>query len=216
MRGLLVKDLRQILQQKKFLVIMLLLAFFLNMNTDGSFVFGYLTFVGAFLVLNTLSYDEYDNTLPFIFTLPVERKTYAIEKYVFGLLVCGTGWLVGLVVALVQSLFTTGVSVREILIVCPIFIPLFMLMLSVMIPFPLIFGREKGTIVMMVVMSACIAIVYLCDRFLGTRGMSLGQLLDSLSGMKLGMLELLAFGVALLVFGISCSASVAAMKNKEL
>ena len=84
MRGLLVKDLRQILQQKKFLVIMLLLAFFLNMNTDGSFVFGYLTFVGAFLVLNTLSYDEYDNTLPFIFTLPVERKTYAIEKYEIG------------------------------------------------------------------------------------------------------------------------------------
>ena len=68
---------------------------------------------------------------------------------------------------------------------------------------------------MMVVMSACIAIVYLCDCFLGTRGMSLGQLLDSLSGMKLGMLELLAFGVALLVLGISCSASVAAMKNKE-
>ena len=216
MRGLLVKDLRQILQQKKFLVIILLLAFFLNMNTDGSFVFGYLTFVGAFLVLNTLSYDEYDNTLPFIFTLPVERKTYAIEKYVFGLLVCGTGWLVGLVVAFVQSLFTTGVSVREILIVCPIFIPLFMLMLSVMIPFPLIFGREKGTIVMMVVMSACIAIVYLCDRFLGTRGMSLGQLLDYLSAMKLGMLERLAFGVALRGLGRSCSASVAAMKNKEL
>ena len=154
--------------------------------------------------------------MPFIITRQVERKTYEIEKYVFGMLVCGTGWLVGLVVALVQSLFTTGVSVREILIVCPIFIPLFMLMLSVMIPFPLIFGREKGTIVMMVVMSACIAIVYLCDRFLGTRGMSLGQLLDSLSGMKRGMLELLAFGVALLVLCISCSASVAAMKNKEL
>lgn len=215
MRGLLVKDFRQILQQKKFLALIFILAFFLNMNTDGSFVFGYLTFVGAFLVLNTLSYDEYDNTLPFLFTLPVERRTYAIEKYVFGLIICGSGWLIGLVFALVQSLFTTEMPVKEILLSSPIYIPLFILMLSIMIPFPLIFGREKGTIVMMVVMSAFIAIAYLVDHIMNERGLSVSKLLDSMSGMTIGMFELIAFVVALVMLGISCVASMAAMKKKE-
>lgn len=215
MRGLLVKDFRQIMKQNKFLFLILILAIFLNLNGDGSFVFGYLTFVGGFLVLNTISYDEYDNTLPFLFTLPVEKSSYVIEKYVFGVLVCVAGWLAGLVVTLVQSLFSPNMPIQEILMSAPIFIPIFMLMLSVMIPFPLIFGREKGTIVMLVMMGTFIALSYLLDRILTEQGIYISQFLDSLSGMTLGMVLLIAFVAAFVVLLISCLACLAAMRKKE-
>ncbi|MDD6291147.1 MAG: ABC-2 transporter permease [Lachnospiraceae bacterium] len=215
MKGLLVKDFRQIMKQSKFLLLILILAICLNLNGDGSFVFGYLTFVGGFLVLNTISYDEYDNTLPFLFTLPVERRSYVIEKYVFGILVCVVGWLAGLVVTLVQSLFLPDMPLQEILMSAPVFVPIFMLMLSVMIPFPLIFGREKGTIVMMVVMGAFIALSYWLDRILTERGIYISQFLDSLSGMTLGMVLLIAFAVAFIVLSISCVACLTAMRKKE-
>lgn len=215
MRGLLVKDFRQLLQQKKSLIMILLLAFILNLNMDGSFIFGYLTFIGAFLVLNTMSYDEYDNTLPFLFTLPVKRETYAVEKYVFGICLCTLGWGLALVLSVLQTMAGKGMPMDTLLKSCPSYIPLFLLMLALIIPFPLIYGREKGSIMMMVIVGVIVALGFLADHLLEARGLSIEKWLDSVSGLTLGSLTAILFAAGLVAILISGFVSVNYMKKKE-
>ena len=87
MKGLLIKDLRLMLQQKRFFLILFFIAIVLNFNSDGgTFVVAYLTFLCSSFVLSTITYDEYENGYLFLMTLPVSKKTFATEKYVFGLL----------------------------------------------------------------------------------------------------------------------------------
>lgn len=46
-----------------------------------------MTMFRAMIAVGTLSYDETDNGLAFLMTLPVDRKTYVREKYLF-ILIC--------------------------------------------------------------------------------------------------------------------------------
>ena len=42
------------------------------------------TIVTAIFAITTISYDEFDNGLAFLMTLPVTRKQYVAEKYLLG------------------------------------------------------------------------------------------------------------------------------------
>ena len=58
MKGLLIKDLRLMLQQKRFFLILFFIAIVLNFNSDGgTFVVAYLTFLCSSFVLSTITYD---------------------------------------------------------------------------------------------------------------------------------------------------------------
>ena len=67
MRGLLVKDLRLMMGQKKFLLLLLFMTVVLNFNDNITFVVYYLTFVCSFFVISSIAYDENDNGYPFLF-----------------------------------------------------------------------------------------------------------------------------------------------------
>ena len=99
MRGLLIKDLRFMLQQKRFFILLLLITVVLNFSADGTFVVSYLTFFSSFFVLSTICFDEQYNGYPFLMTLPVMRKTYVIAKYVFALLFGGVAWLLAVAIS---------------------------------------------------------------------------------------------------------------------
>ena len=76
MTGLLLKDFRLFLQQKRFFAILVFIAIIMGLNSDSTFTMAYLTFVCSFFVLSTISYDEFDNCYPFLMTLPVKRSDY--------------------------------------------------------------------------------------------------------------------------------------------
>ena len=62
MKGLLVKDLQIMLIQRKFLLLVLGIAFFMGLTMeDTSFLTGYIIFMCSILVLSTISYDDFDN-----------------------------------------------------------------------------------------------------------------------------------------------------------
>ena len=84
MSGLMEKDIRLILQRKKFMLMLMAMAICLSFAMDDSFITSYMAMIGMVFALTTLSYDEYDNGLPFIFTLPISRRDYAFEKQIFG------------------------------------------------------------------------------------------------------------------------------------
>ena len=86
MKGLLIKDFRLIKVQKNFLFLIGAIGIGLALLSENTvYTIGFISFIFSMLSISTISYDELDNGNAFLFSLPVTRKTYTIEKYCFGL-----------------------------------------------------------------------------------------------------------------------------------
>ena len=84
MKGLLIKDLKILGKQKKFLILILILAVMLPFGSDDAgFTTNYIILMLSLLSLSTLSYDEMNGGMMFLLSLPTSRKLYVKEKYVF-------------------------------------------------------------------------------------------------------------------------------------
>lgn len=222
MKGLLVKDIHMLLQQKNILMMILLLSVLLNFSMENTFVVGYLTFVGSFFVISSISYDEYENGFSFLFTLPIRRNTYVRSKYIFAVLACLLFWLTGCLITLVYCLAKNqfGRMQGGMMEAC-IYLPLILIFLAVMLPILLKFGSEKGRIVMVVVFCACILIGYLVDSmvtgqvavYLETFMQKLDQLLVQPGGRWI-LAGVIGAGTVM-ILGISYLASIAVMRRKE-
>ena len=70
MKGLFVKDIELMKQQKQFFILVVVMEVILNLAGSGSvsFATGYFTFVTAIFAITTISYDEFDNGLAFLMT----------------------------------------------------------------------------------------------------------------------------------------------------
>ena len=98
MLGLLLKDLKILALQKRFLIVIFIIfiAFMFTPDISG-FGMGYLMFISSILALSTISYDRFDNSNLFLFTLPFSRFQYVLEKYLLGLVLGIVGLLIGLI-----------------------------------------------------------------------------------------------------------------------
>ena len=107
LRGLLTKDLLLFKSQGlRLLCALLLMAFFFTIS--GSINNGYsmiymATALGIYAA-NTISYDEAGNGFGYLFALPVSRKVYVREKYLFTMLLTLIGWLAGIIYGTVAAL----------------------------------------------------------------------------------------------------------------
>lgn len=217
MKGLLIKDARFIWKQKRFLVTLLFLAIMLNFNSDGTFVIAYLTFIGFSFVLSTITYDETDNGYLFLMTLPVSRKMFAVEKYVFGLLLGSCTWTVGFIISIMFKLATEGnFSLIDFSVESLMLIPVFAVMLSILLPFQFKFGSEKGRIAMFLAFAVAVVAAYLSAKALKSMGIDIEHVLDTLPTVHAALVDLLAFLTAAAAVTISCAISSRMMQNKEL
>lgn len=81
MLGLLIKDFQLMWKQKSFFIIIIVVGCLLTMGyNDFTFMVGFITFILSLFTVSSISYDEFDNGYPFLFTLPFSRKTYVIEN----------------------------------------------------------------------------------------------------------------------------------------
>lgn len=147
MKGLLIKDYKLLMLQKKTFLLMLLIAICMNfaMQDNPGFIIGYLTFFAALMANTTLSYDEYGNGITFLLTLPVTRKTYVRSKYAGNLLLLLAFWLTSVVLeAVIYTVQGKSFFVKEIWIGAFAILPVALLFVDVMIPLILRFGQEKG------------------------------------------------------------------------
>lgn len=146
MKGLFIKDLKLLQKQKKmlFFVIIMFLVFMLSMD-DSLFVVNYITFFGAITALGTLSYDEFNNGMTFMFTLPVSRRQYVLEKYLFCLFTGVCIWLAALAASLGFSLYRgTLENPAEFVLECVTGLILVAVMISIMLPLQIKLGQEKS------------------------------------------------------------------------
>lgn len=216
MKGMLTKDIRLMLQQKKFFIFLIFIAIFINYGSDDYFIIGYLTFVCSIFTLSTMSYDEYDNCYPFLMTLPIDRKSYVKEKYLFGLLLGGAAWILGVIICLGSHIVgIKDLAFTEFFLMAIIYIPIFMILLSITIPFQLKFGGEKSRLVMLGTVGVVFLVVYFLIKLAENIGIDMNTIGNTLSAVHIGFIDLALILVAIVGLVISYMISSAIMEKKD-
>ena len=117
-----------------------------SVSKNTSYTIGFVSFIFSLFSVSTISYDELDNGNAFLFSLPIARKTYAVEKYCFGLIMGLGAWLAVSALGNGCGVVRGQGPVSELVITAFIVLPLVLFMMAVMIPVMLKFGAEKGRI----------------------------------------------------------------------
>lgn len=159
MTGLLIKDYYLLTQRKQTLVLFVVISLMIGYTMESSFVVGYMTMLSCMQATGTIAYDEADNGMLFLMSLPADKKTYARSKYVLGFLLCGITWVLGVVLmfALYAVKGTEFIWTDE-LISAVALIPAFLVMMDVMIPLMLKYGAEKSRVVLALIVGVGVAL----------------------------------------------------------
>ena len=218
MKGLFIKDLELLKGNAKILVAVVLMAVFFMYTsaTDVTFVMYYVTMMCGFLVLSTMSYDDFDNGMAYLMTLPVPRKTYVREKYVFGLGCVGAGWVVSALLSLAAKVIRNpAMEWGEWMISLFGTILAFGLIIAVMIPVQLKFGSENMRIVLLAVMLGIFAIGYLIYRVCKNFGVDFSGAIRFLDSLHAGVIIAAILVIAAILLAVSLKISERILENKE-
>lgn len=147
MKALFIQDIRYMLTQKSFLVTILIvgIALALGQNDNYIFVIGYLGFMGMITGLTSLTMDDQSHGLTFLFSLPIDRRTYVREKYLF---VVFMGIVFSLFATALCLLFRVFADYKaptdEILSTAVGTLAVMLLFICFMLPLQLKFGAERA------------------------------------------------------------------------
>ena len=197
MKGLLIKDLYLIFQRKTILMY-LICCMLMGFSMGVTFIVSYLAIIMCVSGIGTISYDEHDNGYPFLFSLPIDRKTYVKEKFVLCLSMTFVGVALGTLIMVIASVMGLGdVTMSDIpLYILPVCAGL-LVICSTMIAIEICFGAEKGRIVMMLIYGAAIFVAVLLGKTGLLKASSIAAFLAVIPGWLL--IALIAILIALFV-----------------
>ncbi|MBO7710632.1 MAG: ABC-2 transporter permease [Lachnospiraceae bacterium] len=218
MKGLLVKDALLIKNQYRTLPLLLACGLIMSFSMEAFTAMIYVAIVGTMMSLGTIAYDEFDHGYIYLLSLPVDRKTYVREKYLFSLAVGGICIFMGLamdtVVTLVKNALPLG-SAGEIAGALCGTAAVMLIMLSVTIPARLKFGSEKSSIVLFAFAGLIVAL-FAAFRYGKFFPASWGEKFMKLSQTgHTGVLTAAALAAAVLVLILSEQLSERIMAKKE-
>jgi ABC-type transport system involved in multi-copper enzyme maturation permease subunit len=216
MKGLLIKDLRLMKNMGNSLALILLMAVGMSFYIkDISFIVVYMAIIGTTLTSSTISYDEFDNGNAFLFSLPVSRKDYVLEKYLFSLLMCGVGWLLGSIIAIVAGAARHALVPAEGLMTAVALLPVAIGLNVVLIPLRLKFEAEKSRIAQIMVMGGFFLVCVLGAKLAERLGIDLNALGERMPAMSEGAGIAAVLAVSVVLLFISCHISIRIMERKE-
>ena len=165
MKGLLIKDFKLMKNNMMFLVMIIIISIGCAAGMKNPFfALGYATALISIFSINTIAYDEYDNGMPHLFSLPVSRKIYVKEKYVFALLISVVGLTIATLISVGVSLFMEEqYIIKEWLGILALSLFCVILIQGVIIPVRMKFDSEKHKMAMLIVvgvMAAVVGIIY--------------------------------------------------------
>lgn len=217
MRALLIKDWKLLANQKQFfLTTAFIVLVFLVTSNNPAFVVSYATIMYTVFTISTISYDDYNNGMAFLFTLPVSRKEYVAEKYSFGILSAGiTAFLVLGAAAAMSGIKGDMMRLEDILIAETSSIMIAMMFLSFTIPIQLKFGAEKGRIAMMAVSIVVFILIWGGVKTMKSFHWSVGDFLRKLDEVPVEMFACVVFATCAVLLLISAAISVRFLKRRE-
>ena len=214
MKGLIIKDFKLLMMNKTFFLIMLVICGFISLTNenDPTFIISFMTFITAVFTISTISYDDFNNGMPFLLTLPITRKLYAAEKYVFGMLTGAAVWFFSVLLVSAVQLFSFS-NVQLIDILCTAVINLFIsyLILYLIIPIQIKYGNERGRLVLFLVVVITIAMSYVLSSLIA-ESVNIRNILNELT---MTPILLILIGLVLLGYYISSRISIHIMEKKQ-
>lgn len=210
MKGLILKDLMLMKNQRKYFLTVILIAIVISvvMGSEDFGIFGcsYVTFLFAYSVQSTVNYDEFDNGMEFLMTLPISRRTYVQEKYLFGFLITILAWAISGTACL---LFSPAAEFPSLLAALAAILFVVLIFLSFSLSLVLKYGSEKGRSVLFGIMGAVIVFLFLLRKLFPGILQFVKRIADTT--------PFLGFCAAagLLLIGIPYLISLSIMKKKE-
>ena len=217
MKGLLIKDMRLMLGQKRFFLIVMGMGLMLMFSGDEPTAsMGYVTMLLTIFSLNTISYDEHENGMSFLMTLPINRKMYVQEKYVFA----GTLSLIAGTLSVVMAYATTiarhiEVALQEILIVGGALSAVSFLIFAITVPLIIKFGSDKGRIAMFAVFAVIGVMIALLAKFVDNPNSPLMNAIVKISELSAGTLVFIAVCALILMVLASYLVTLKIISKKE-
>lgn len=216
MKGLLIKDFKLMKGQKVFfLIIAAVVIGMMLFSDDIVFPLGFLTFIVSLFTLSTVSYDEFDNGYPFLFSLPVTRPTYVIEKYCLGLILGLGAWIAAGILSAVTGMLKGTASLHDILISALAILILMFLIQAVMLPFQIQFGGEKGRIAIIASIGLLFVIGVVAVKAAEALNIDPAGIISRLPALGIGTAAALAVTGAVVLWLISMKISISIINQKE-
>lgn len=218
MKGMMIKDFDLLKSQKSFfLAVGFFVVFFWGVTEQYQFAISYLTIMCGLIALVTISYDEYDNGFPFLFTMPISRKEYVKGKYVFYILISALGWMLSLLLG-IGTVIIRGGEKEEIMILfftAAGALGIGMLIGAVAVPIQFKFGSDKRQIAIIASFAVVFVVVYLGEKLMEIGGIETSEIMISLSKIPMGMWAALGTAAVIVLVLISYLISVRIMDKKE-
>ena len=217
MKGLLVKDFKLMMLQKNFLLLILAIVIgMMILSDDMVFPIGFLSFIASLFTVSTISYDDFDNGNAFLFTLPITRNNYVIEKYFLGLLFGCIAWILATVLGIIVTVSKDILPVTDLVQSSLIILPMMIVVQAIMLPFQLKFGGDKGRIAMIGAFGALAVIsIVIVKGAEAIFKVDLISLVDNLPTVSMGVFLAITIIIALLMLLISTKISLSIMNKKE-
>lgn len=214
MKGLLRKDFTLIMEQKIVFLTMCIIAMAISfMGENGEsfakgFINSYITCIAAVVGMSTISYDESDNGLLYIMSMPVNRKMYVSSKYLISMIMAFLGAVISTILNVMISVGSgESIELNDMFLATAAVLSIGILIFSIGIPGYLKFGPQKGVVIMIVVIMGIIAICFGLSKLLVMAGIDLEEILTNLSNIEngafAGLLLVVAAICALISYGIS-------------
>ena len=226
MKTLLVKDYRILFTNKKSFIWILGIGILMLATTmEIDFLVGYMMMLTLLLSAGTINYDELDNGMSFLMTLPASRKTYAVEKYVLTFinsLVCG-----GVIFALylmTKGFVDWGFEIGDMAAITLGWIAGICFASSVMLPLYMKFSAEKRRVVLLIFAGTIAVIVFAAESVINKLAgdgipnggqVVIGDIITGIELMNPAVILLCVFGIAAVCVAISVFISIRIMQKKE-
>lgn len=216
MKGLLIKDFKLMLMQKSFFIIIIVVACLISISSqDPIFMIGFITLILSLFTVSTISYDEFDNGYPFLLTLPFSRKTYVLEKYVYGLIL-GTGaWIVSVMICSLMLIVQGKPVTSDMLIGAFVILPMFLVIESLMIPVHLRFGGEKGRYALIACVGVLVVIGFVVMKIVEIFHIDVLPLILAIDALGPVMFMMILLMIGFLIMLVSLKVSLSIMNKKE-
>ncbi len=216
MKGLLIKDFKLMLMQKNFFIIIIVVACLISISSqDPTFMIGFITLILSLFTVSTISYDEFDNGYPFLLTLPFSRKTYVLEKYVYGLIL-GTGaWIVSVMICSLMLIVQGKPVTSDMLIGAFVILPMFLVIESLMIPVHLRFGGEKGRYALIACVGVLVVIGFVVMKIVEIFHIDVLPLILAIDALGPVMFMMILLMIGFLIMLVSLKVSLSIMNKKE-
>lgn len=214
MRGLFEKDIRLLLKRRQTLILLGGVAVFMGFTMEGTFIIGYMSVLSTIFTISTISFDEAENCYLFMMTLPIKAVDYVSEKYAFCIFGGFFGWVLSVIIYLIANISKGNpIDLGNDLLMAAVFIPIIIIMCSIMISFQLKFGAEISRIVLIILCGVVAVIGYGVSKIFGEA--NIPGVVESINNLSvITTFSILAL-ISVIIAVITYAWSLSIMKKKE-